>query len=154
LRKELYKANDIIVSNENILPVKRSQFELQVDIEPAAGTTCGLRLAAGNSNYFEIGYNAATKTFYIDRSKSGNVNFNDNFKKLSRFEKIIALKNKKIHLQVFYDNSIAEIFVNGGEAVFTAQLFPDAGNNGIALFNTGLASRFSKLQIWEMKSVW
>ena len=92
--------------------------------------------------------------FYIDRSKSGNVGFNDNFKKLSRFEKNIALKNNKIHLQVFYDNSIAEIFVNGGEAVFTAQLFPDANDTGIELFNIGLKSKFEKLQIWEMKSVW
>ncbi len=154
LQKELYKATDIIVDNKNTLPIKSCQFELQVDIEPSADATCGLRLAAGNSNYFEIGYNAATKTCYIDRSKSGNIGFNDNFKKLSRFEKTISLKNNKIHLQVFYDNSIAEIFVNGGEAAFTAQIFTNAGDNGISLFNIGSKSRFSMLRIWQMKSVW
>ena len=73
LRKKLFKQTDIIVTDKNVLPIKSKQFELQVDIEPAAGATCGLRLAAGNDNYFEIGYNAATKMFYIDRSKSGNV---------------------------------------------------------------------------------
>ena len=154
LRKKLFKQTDIIVTDKNVLPTKSKQFELQVDIEPAADAACGIKIATGDNTYFEIGYNAATKTFYIDRSKSGNVGFNDNFKKLSRFEKNITLKNNKIHLQVFYDNSIAEIFVNGGEAVFTAQLFPDANDTGIELFNIGLKSKFEKLQIWEMKSVW
>ena len=154
LRKELFKANDIKVSNKTTLPVKSSQFELQVDIQPAAGATCGIRLAAGSSNYFEIGYNAVTKTFYIDRSKSGHVVFNDNFKKLSRFEKTIALKNKKIHLQVYYDNSIVEIFVNDGEAVFTAQLFTDKKNAEISFFNSGATGKFSKIKLWAMKPVW
>lgn len=154
LRKEMYKSADISVTDKKILPVKSNQFELQVDMEPAADAVCGLRLAVGNNNYFEVGYNAAAKTFYIDRSKSGNVSFSENFKKLTHFEKSIALKNNKIHLQVFYDNSIAEIYVNGGEAVFTAQLFPDTGNKGIELFNMGSKSKFKNLHIWEMKSVW
>ena len=154
LRKEIYKSAVVIVENKNILPVKSKQFELQADIEPATDAICGLKLAAGNNNYFEIGYNAATRSFYIDRSKTGKDDFNDNFKKLSRFEKTIALKNNKIHLQVFYDNSIAEIFVNGGEAVFTVQLFPDTGNAGIELFNTGVKSKLTNLHIWQMKSIW
>jgi fructan beta-fructosidase len=154
LRKELFKSTGFIVIDKNVLPVKSTQFELQVDIEPAADAVCGLRLAVGSNHYFEIGYNAATKLFYIDRSKSGNTGFNENFKKLIRFEKNIVLQNNKIHLQVFYDNSIAEIFVNGGEVVFTAQLFPDAGNNGIELFNMGSKSKFNNLHIWQMKSVW
>ena len=154
LQKEIFKSAEIIVTDKNILPVKSKQFELQVHMEPAANAVCGLKIAVGDNNYFEIGYNAATKIFYIDRSKSGNIIFNDNFKKLLRFEKNIALKDNKIHLQIFYDNSIAEIFVNGGEAVFTAQLFPNKGDNRIELFNIGLKSKFEKLQIWEMKSVW
>lgn len=154
LRKEIYKSAVNTVNEKNILPVKSKQFELQVDIEPSADAVCGVRLAVGNNHYFEIGYNDATKIFYIDRSKSSDVGFNDNFKNLNRFEKEIALKNNKIHLQVFYDNSIAEIFVNGGEAVFTVQLFPDAGDNGIELFSIGAKSKFNKLQIWQMKSVW
>ena len=154
LRKKVFTLKNVTVSDKKVLPVNSKQFELQVDIEPAVDAVCGLKLASGSSHYFEIGYNAVTKVFYIDRSKSGNVSFNDNFKKQSRFEKTIELKNKKIHLQVFYDNSIAEIFVNNGEAVFTAQLFPDAGNTGSALFNLGSKSKFRNLQVWEMKSVW
>jgi len=154
LKKELYRSTAITVDSKNILPVKSNQFELEVDMAPGANALCGLRLAAGSNTYFEMGYNAASKSFYIDRSKSGEDKFNDNFKKLNHFEKPIELKNNKIHLQVFFDNSIVEIFVNGGEATFTAQLFPGAGNNGIELFNTGSKSKFTDLHIWQMKSVW
>jgi fructan beta-fructosidase len=154
LRKAMYKSAGISVIDKNVLPVKSKQFELEVEIVPATDAVSGLRLAVGNNQYFEIGYNAVTKIFYIDRSKCGNTSFNDNFKKMSRFEKTISLKNNKIHLQVFYDNSIVEIFVNGGEAAFTAQVFPNEGSNGIELFNMGTKSKFNNLQIWEMKSVW
>jgi sucrose-6-phosphate hydrolase SacC (GH32 family) len=154
LRKELYKGTNILVGNKKTLPVKSNQFELQVDLQPSENATCGLRLATGNNKYFEIGYHAATSTFYIDRSKTGNVSFNDNFAKQGLFKKLIPLTSNRIHLQVFYDNSIIEIFVNGGEAVFTAQIFGDKTEKGIELFNTGFKSQFSKLQIWEMKSIW
>ena len=51
-------------------------------------------------------------------------------------------------------HGIVEIFVNDGEAVFTAQIFPDEKNDAIQLFSNGTKSKFSKLKIWEMKSVW
>jgi fructan beta-fructosidase len=154
LRKESYQLKEVSVSDKNIVPVKSNQFEMQLDIEPSQNGACGIRIAVGNETSFEIGYNAVTQVFYIDRSKSGNVSFNENFKKLNRFEKPIALNNNKLHVQVFYDNSIAEVFVNDGEAVFTAQLFPDKPANGIELFNQGAKSKFSNLHLWEMKTTW
>ncbi len=154
LRKELYQLKDISVSDKKSLPVKSNQFELQLDMEPGQDGVCGIKLAVGNETWFEMGYNAAKQLFYIDRSKSSNTAFNDNYKKLNRFEKLIALKNNKLHLQVFFDNSIAEIFVNDGEAVFTAQLFPNTTDNGIELFNLGVKSKFSNLHLWEMKTAW
>lgn len=154
LRKQIYQATAGVIESKTVLPVKGRQFELQLDLEPGANAVTGLRLAAGNGNYFEMGYDAAGGKFYIDRSKAGDNGFNENYKKLARFEKEITLKYNKIHLQVFYDNSIAEIFVNGGETVFTAQLFPGAADEGIELFSNGTPGKFSNLHIWEMKKTW
>lgn len=154
LRKQIYRATAGLIENKTVLPVKSRQFELQLDLEPGTNAISGLRLAAGNNHYFEIGYDAAGGMFYIDRSKAGENGFNENFKKTGRFEQKIALKDKKIHLQVFCDNSIAEIFVNGGETVFTAQLFPAASDEGIELFSNGAPATFSNLHIWEMKRAW
>ncbi|GAB2818516.1 glycoside hydrolase family 32 protein [Ferruginibacter profundus] len=154
LRKENFTIAKEMVSGQKILPVKSTQFEMEFTLMPSASSVSGVKIAAGNNNYFEIGYDAAQQIFYIDRSKSGNTTFNENFKKASRFEKIIPLQNKQLQLHIYFDNSIAEIFVNNGLAVFTAQLFPGPNDNGIELFSRGEKSIFSDISIWKMKTAW
>jgi fructan beta-fructosidase len=154
LRKVYFQLKHLLVNENYILPVHSTQFEFQADMEPSSAATCGLRFSVGPGTYFETGYDAARKIFYIDRSKSGNTAFNENFKTRCRFEKNISLKNNKIQLRVFFDNSIAEVFVNGGEAVFTAQLFPEANNTGIELFNHGPKSSFRNIEIWKINNAW
>jgi fructan beta-fructosidase len=154
LRKKIFSFENELVTDKKILPVKSKQFEMEISIEPAAASVSGVRLAVGDTAYFEMGYDVAKQLFYIGRSKSGDAGFNENFKKLNRFEKLIPLKNKKLQLHVYYDNSIVEVFVNGGEAVFTAQIFTGATNSGIELFSLDGESTFSNLNLWEMKGVW
>ena len=153
-RKKIISLGNEVVTENKLLPVKSTQFEMELSIEPSATSVCGIKLARSNDHFFEIGYDAAKQLLYIDRSKTGNTSFNENFKKMNRFEKNIALKNKKLHLHIYFDNSVVEIFVNDGEAVFTAQIFPDEPDNGIALFNTGGKSKFSNINFWEMKTAW
>jgi fructan beta-fructosidase len=154
LRKKIFTLQNEWVTDKKVLPVKSKQFEMEISIEPGAASASGVRLAVGDTSYFEMGYDAAKQLFYIDRSKSGNTSFNENFKKLNRFEKLMPLKNKKLQLHIFYDNSIVEIFVNGGEAVFTAQIFTEATDSGIELFSLGGDSKFGNLGVWEMNGVW
>lgn len=123
-------------------------------LEPGKASIAGARIAISQNNYFDIGYDAAKELFYIDRSKVSNTAFNANFKKLNRFEKNISLKNKQIQIRVFFDNSIAEVFVNDGEAVFTAQLFPGEKENGIEIFSFNGKSSIRNFKFWEMKGVW
>ena len=153
-RKKIISLGNEVVTENKLLPVKSTQFEMELSIEPSATSVCGIKLARSNDHFFEIGYDAAKQLLYIDRSKTGNTSFNENFKKMNRFEKNIALKNKKLHLHIYFDNSVVEIFVNDGEAVFTAQIFPDEPDNGIELFNTGGKSKFSNINFWEMKTAW
>lgn len=143
-----------IVTGTKTLPVKSRQFEILVSIEPSAGSISGVRIAAGADHYFEIGYDASKQILYTDRSKSGNTGFNENFKKMLRNETIVALRQKKIQLHIYFDNSIAEIFVNDGATVFTAQLFSAPEQNGIELFSNGAKTIFSNIQLWKMRSAW
>ncbi|NOT93300.1 glycoside hydrolase family 32 protein [Ferruginibacter sp.] len=137
LRKNKITIDNAVVSDKKTLPIKSKQFEIECTIEPAASSVSGIRLATGTNNYFELGYDATKQIFYIDRSKSGNTTLNENFTKKDRFKKKITLQNKKIKLHIYFDNSIVEIFVNDGEAVFTAQLFSDKDDGGIELFSDG-----------------
>ncbi|MBP6025106.1 glycoside hydrolase family 32 protein [Ferruginibacter sp.] len=154
LRKQFINLGAEVVAANKLLPVKSSQFEMELSIEPASTSICGIKLAKAGDDFFEIGYDAAKQLFYVDRSKTGYISFNENFKKLNRFEKSIALKNKKLQLHIYFDNSIVEIFINGGEAVFTTQVFSNETHNGIELFNTGSKSKFSNMNFWEIKTTW
>lgn len=154
LRKNKITIDNAVVADKKILPIKSKQFEMECTIESGASSVSGIRLASGTNNYFELGYDATKQVFYIDRSNSGNIGFNENFKKFLHSEKAISLKNKKIRVHIYFDNSIVEIFVNDGEAVFTAQIFPEENNTAIELFSTGGKSQFSGINFWEMKSAW
>jgi fructan beta-fructosidase len=154
LRKKLTHLPDAIVAGNKILPVKSRQFEMEFLMEPGEGSVCGIKLAKSDTHFLQMGYDAARKVFYIDRSNAGNNGFNENFKKMNLFEKQLSLKNKKIKVHLYFDNSIAEVFVNDGEAVFTTQVFTNATNDNIAFFNTGSKTTFSRVNFWEMKTTW
>lgn len=156
LRKKLIALPDEnLNNNKKLLSPKSKQFELQLSITPSSKeTVSGVKIGDGNNSYFEIGYNNEKQTFYIDRSKVETDSFNVNFKKMRYYEKNVHLKENKIDVQIYFDNSIAEIFVNGGEAVFTVQLFPKKNADSIELFSNRGKAIFTNINFWEMKSSW
>jgi sucrose-6-phosphate hydrolase SacC (GH32 family) len=73
---------------------------------------------------------------------------------MSRAEKKIPVSGNKLQLHIFFDHSIAEVFVNDGEAVFTSQFFIGETEKNIELFSTGGTTQWSNIHFWEMKSAW
>ena len=143
-----------MINGTKILPLQSQQCELNLTIQISPGATSGVRLAAGNGHELEIGYNAATQTLYIDRSKTANQSFNTNFEKLSRYETKLDLAGNILELSIFFDHSIVEVFANLGEAALTAQLFPDEKDNGIELFSKNGSAKIISLKAWKMQSAW
>ena len=154
LRTKTWELKNETINETKLLPVKSIQFEMEIVIEPSVQSTTGVRIAKSGNNFFEIGYDAAKQLLYIDRSKSGARSFNKNFENLSRFETPVILHNRQLQLHIFFDHSIVEVFANNGEAVLTAQIFPDESYNAIELFSTGGRSQLVKSILWKMKSIW
>ena len=142
------------VDSSITLTTKSIQCEIDLLLEPAAGSTCGLLLAAGNQHAFEIGYDAANQELYIDRGNTANQAFNKNFEKQHRYQTPLLLQNKKLRLHVFFDNSIVEVFANEGEAVLTAQFFPGKDDNQIQIFSHAGKSKIVSLDLWPIKTIW
>ena len=143
------------VSGIKLLPEKSQQVEIELIFSPFPTTNkAGIRLAVGKDNAFIIGYDAASKKLYIDRSKSGDVSFHKAFADLSYYETTLLPQNGKIRLQIFFDISIIEVFANGGVAVMTAQLFPDEKNDSIELFSETGSQMFDSVIIHNLRSIW
>jgi sucrose-6-phosphate hydrolase SacC (GH32 family) len=66
----------------------------------------------------------------------------------------VDLVDGKIDLDIYFDNSIVEIYAQHGRKVLTAQVFPDPGDEQITLISEGGATKVLKLNWWRMKSAW
>jgi fructan beta-fructosidase len=154
LRTQPAEFKNLNVDGKKTLPVKSQQFEIEVEFQPSPNTISGVRLSAGKENIFVIGYDAAQQKLFLDRSGCTNNSFNTKFPQLSRYETPLAIANGKIKLHIFFDKSIIEVFANNGDAVMTAQLFPDEKDNGIELFSEGNATSFESVKFWKIKSAW
>lgn len=152
LRKFIYKDFKIGFTKTTRLSLTSQQYEIDIAIGAAADTTAGLRIAAGNDHYLEIGYDSKRKILYADRSKTAGRSFNKNFENMNRFE---VPYSGPLNFRIFFDKSIAAIFVNGGEKVFTLQLFPGEKDNGIEVFNNGNGNgSILHIYAYELKSIW
>jgi sucrose-6-phosphate hydrolase SacC (GH32 family) len=146
--------DNITVSNKRELSVKGQQLEMQVVFEPGKNSTAGVRLAEGKKGAFVVGFDEKNEKLFIDRTGVGDTSFNNKYPILSRYEAPLSTINHKIKLQIFFDNSIIEVFANYGTTVMTAQIFPDQKENSIELFSDVTPTKFESVKVWKMRSAW
>ena len=61
---------------------------------------------------------------------------------------------EKLHLRVFIDRSIVEVFANGRQCL-TIRAYPERPDSrGVSLFARGGPARLESLQAWRMRSIW
>lgn len=152
--KPLVTLRNAVIENSRPIRTKSQQLEMKVIFEPGVRSTCGIKLAVGSGHEFEIGYNALTGILYMDRSKTGNIDFSPEFKKNLTCKMYLPLINGQLQLNVFFDKSVVEVFANGGHAVMTMQLFPDQKDVGVEIFSFNGKSKMKNLTLWNIKSCW
>jgi fructan beta-fructosidase len=154
LRGKNWKTSDVNVEDEKELPVRSLQCEIELDWTPGSGAVSGIELAKGTGKPLVIGYDSKRNVIFVDRKGAGDSSFSKNFARLSYYEAPLSLQNNRLHLRVFVDQSIVEVFANDGEVVLSTQIFPDHDNEGISLFSHGASSTFNKISIWNLHSIW
>jgi len=134
------------------LSLTGQQFEIVFELDLSSTSDAGLVVGKGSVNETLIGYDKMKKTLYIDRSRSGDISFTKDFGK--RYEAPLSLTDNRIKLQVFFDNSIIEVFANDGELVMTAQIFPSKTDNKVQLYSNGGMAKVSAIEYWIIGSIW
>lgn len=126
-------------------------YWIEADLELPANATAGFSIGRSADGKHEtlIGYDAGRHELFVDRSKMGSG------PAPARLRQSIALAgvSGKVHLELLFDKSSLEVFVNGGEKVLTTYVYPDKGATGCAAFSTGGKATLKNLTIWDLSKI-
>jgi fructan beta-fructosidase len=94
-----------------------------LDIQMTARRDFSLHLTNAKGNEVIIGYDMASDSYYVDRTRSGNIGFEKSFTRKSVAPRIA--RGEGISLKLLVDVASAEVFTDDGLSVLTNIFFPD-----------------------------
>ncbi|MFD5911537.1 GH32 C-terminal domain-containing protein [Streptomyces massasporeus] len=97
-----------------------------------------------------IGYDTTTRELYVDRTRSGAVDFNSTFPGVQTAP--LKAENGKVKLRILVDWSSVEVFGGSGEAVITDQIFPDPASQGVQVFAENGSVKLDRARVWHLDS--
>ncbi len=111
----------------------------------------GIQLSNPQGQQVLIGYEAAKKRFYVDRSQSGKNDFSKDFGGRHYAPRTSSDKSVSLHLVI--DVASVELFADNGEVVMTEIFFPDTPYNQLKVFSKEGAVKVTSGQFTPLKSV-
>ena len=147
-KKRSFKVNgtrtikDMIAGNEGA-------YEIELTIENQYADVIGFRLYNDKGEEVDMQYDMKEKKFSMDRRKSGDVGFNENFPMLTWTA--IESGKDELKLRLFVDKSSVEAFVDGGRFVMTNQVFPSEPYTHIDFYSKGGAYKVDSFVIYKLK---
>ena len=154
-KKRSFKVNgtrtikDMIAGNEGA-------YEIELTIENQHADVIGFRLYNDKGEEVDMQYDMKEKKFSMDRRKSGEVSFNENFPMLT-WTAIEQGRNEEqggkeaLKLRLFVDKSSVEAFGDGGRFVMTNQVFPSEPYNHINFYSKGGAYKVDSFVVHKLK---
>jgi sucrose-6-phosphate hydrolase SacC (GH32 family) len=112
----------------------------------------GVRVRAGPDEATEIGIASDGNVAYLDRRRSGRVDFAARFPGV--FHAPLPDDDPRVALHVFVDRSSVEVFAAGGRRVLSAQVYPRPDSAGVELFAEGGEATLERLTLWPLSSIW
>ena len=109
----------------------------------------GIKVHTGAGQETVIGYDVPTRQVYVDRSRSGAVDFHRDFAGVHRAS--LEPRNGTVTLRILVDWSSVEVFGGQGEVVITDQVFPGPGSDGVQVFAERGAVRLDEFQLWQLR---
>jgi sucrose-6-phosphate hydrolase SacC (GH32 family) len=128
-------------------------LDVRMRLRPGTAARSGIRLGtAGTSAYTEIGYDAAQRTVYVDRTHAGEAHFHPQF--AARHAAPVVLRDAELPLRILVDRGSVTVFAGEGDTVLTDQVFPPAGPATVGLFGVDGDAAVRDLDVWSLNSIW
>jgi fructan beta-fructosidase len=127
-------------------------LEIVAEFDAGSARQFGLKVRTGRSEETVVGIDPGAGQVFVDRTKSGIVDFKPGF--TGRHSAPITIDKGRVRLHVFVDWSSVEVFAQDGTAVITDQVFPAGESGGVELYAVGGAGRLVSLEAWPVHSIW
>lgn len=107
-------------------------YELRCEFSNKDATEFGIEVRVGEQEKTTLTYDSNNKKIIFDRSQSG-VPFSQDYGMVRQ----CSFHSRTVTFHLFVDSSSIELFVNDGQEVFTARIFPEPESRGIRFFADG-----------------
>ena len=147
-KKRSFKVNGTRTIKE-MIPSNDGAYEIELTIENQHADVIGFRLYNDKGEEVDMQYDMKEKKFSMDRRKSGDVGFNENFPMLTWTA--IESGKDELKLRLLVDKSSVEAFGDGGRFVMTNQVFPSEPYTHIDFYSKGGAYKVDSFVIYKLK---
>ncbi|AJA49048.1 sucrose-6-phosphate hydrolase [Clostridium pasteurianum DSM 525 = ATCC 6013] len=145
LRKNEISYRNVEIKNEQVdfNNINGDSYELLCDFSWSAVSEFGIKLRCNETLSEEtvIYYDVKSEKLILDRDKSGL--------SLKGVRKCDVKNHGNLKLHIFMDTSSIEIFVNDGEEVFTARIYPNRDSRDIIFYSKNGDVKFD-VKYWEL----
>lgn len=144
----------ITETNERIADAgfQGEKLDILAVIEPGSAQEVGLRVLQGKEEETLVGYTASPAEVYVDRRKSGDVDFHATFP--GRHSARLREEDGRIEMRIIVDRSVVEVFAGGGRVAITDRVFPHPDSTGLSLYSLGGEAHVDELEVWKLRSAW
>jgi fructan beta-fructosidase len=130
------------------LEVRGERLEIIAEFKLETASEFGLKVRVGPNNETIVGYKTSSQELFVDRRKSGQVDFNEHF--TGKHSGPLPLEDDLLRLHIFIDSCSLEVFGNDGRTVITDLIFPELNADQLELFVSDGSVQLISLDIWEL----
>lgn len=123
-------------------------YEIEFSINPERAKEVTFSLSNGIGDKVLMTYDVVNKTFAMDRTKSGEVSFSNDFPAVTQMP---VGKSKELKLRLFVDKSSIEAFVDNGKFVMTNCVFPSNPYDTITFECDGNRYKVNNINVYKTK---
>ena len=140
--------SDLIIEDQGL---NQCEIEFELKIPEGYNDSLGVIFENTIGGKLIIGYSAAAKYIFIDRTKSGNTSFSEKFAGLATAP---YTPGNTLKMHLFIDAASVELFIDEGKLVMTNLFFPVEEYSKLRFFSESPDSYPEMIKYNELKSIW
>ncbi|MBR9998328.1 MAG: glycoside hydrolase family 32 protein [Cyclobacteriaceae bacterium] len=149
--KEKFEFSDHVIKENDLLlkDLSAGSFLLRVEFENRDADEFGIDVLKDENYKTRIGFRVSDHSLFVDREKSGAVDFHAAFASIETAP--LSLQDQRLKLDILVDQSVVEVFASDGLRVITDQVFPISFQEGLQLYAIGGSAAVVSLEMYKLR---